>query len=254
MGSMLVVLGCLLAVAVAPQVAGAQQGQPSAGQSGQHAKRDNVDAVATLKRMHDYLRNATDLEFRTTISGRGDAEGSRNQGRVHFQIRQPNLFRVEAVVNGRTTVYVSDGKTLTVFRPQNGKYMQIPARDTIIGTMYGATGILAQQARLVDFFWTVDYLATVAEDVRVSDTGAAAMIGGKQCKRFSVKRLEDSWEVWLAQSDPPLPCRLISRRRDTSGHVQSNEFEWVSSPNFDDKTFVFTPPAGARKVEDYELD
>lgn len=245
--------GCLLALTA---------NLPAATAAGTPSPKTNIEkpvdpriasAAAMLRRMHDYLRNTNDLEFRTMLT-RDDKVGRSTRANVKFQIREPNLFRVEAVANGQTTIYLSDGKSLTVFRPRSGKYMQMPARDTIIGTMYGATGILAQQARVVDFFWTVDYLATIGEDVRVLDKGSVEKIDGQQCRRLSVDRMDDSWDVWVAEGDLPLPCKLVSRRRDTSAQVQSNYFEWTATPKFAADTFVFTPPAGARKVENYELD
>lgn len=213
-----------------------------------------VGAVATLRQMHDYLRNATDLEFRTTFNRYGATDARGKSGSAKFEIRKPNQFRVNASVKGQVTIYVSDGKTLSIFRPKSGKYMQIPAAETIIGTMYDATGILAQQARIVDFFWTVDYLEQFRADVRISNEGSVEEVAGRQCARFAVERMDDHWDVWIAKGEPPLPCRLVSRRRDTSAQVQSNDFEWTIDPKFATDTFVFKPPAGARKVDNYELD
>ena len=249
-----VVAVCLLALAAHLPQANARDLQGSPAKSENAVDPRVTSAAATLKRMHVYLREAADLEFRTTARDSGEVKALGRSGSARFQIRKPNLFRVEAVVDGQATIYVSDGKTLTIFRPGTGKYMQLPARDTIVGTMYGATGILAQQARIVDFFWTVDYLEVVGEDVRVLDKDAVQNISGHDCRRYSVDRMDDSWDVWIAQGDLPLPCRLISRRRDTSAQVQSNEFAWTATPKFTSDTFVFTPPAGARLVDDYELD
>lgn len=248
------VVVCLLASAAHLPQAVAGDSLGAAAKSENAADPRVASAAAALRRMHSYLREATDLEFRTTVRDAGEVKALGKSGSARFQIRKPNLFRVEAAVDGQTTIYVSDGKILTVFRPRSGKYMQLPARDTIIGTMYGATGILAQQARIVDFFWTVDYLEAVGEDVRVLDRGAVEKIAGQECRKFSVDRMDDSWDVWIAQGDLPLPCKLISRRRDTSAQVQSNVFTWTADPKFTTGDFEFTPPAGTRLVEDYELD
>lgn len=212
------------------------------------------DAIATLKRMHDFFRNSSDLEFSTTFRTSTEIQGYGTSGTARFFTRQPNLFRVETAAGRKRTIFVSDGQTLTIFRPAERAYTQMLARPSMIGTMYGATGMLAMQARIVDFLWTVDYLVTLGDDVRVASKGVGT-VAGRECNRFQVERMEDSWDVWLEQSDPPLPCKLVSRRRDDpSGMVQTNEFSWQRSPDVPSETFTFVPPPGSKKVDASELD
>jgi hypothetical protein len=118
--------------------------------------------------------------------------------------------------------------------------------------MYAAAGILAAQARVLDFFWTVDY-ASISEEVRVSAI-KATIVGNRKCNGFSVERFEDRWEVWLEATGVPMPCKLISRRKDGSAlTVQSNEFKWVMTPNYSAKTFEFSAPQGTNKVDIIDL-
>jgi hypothetical protein len=254
-GSMLLSTGLVLALAMIFPAFAADDAGATPNTADQVSDAATAEAVATLKRMHDYLRNRTDLEFRTTFSLTTEIPANGTRGSSHFQIRQPNLFRVEAVGGNASTVYVSDGKTVTIFRSKGRRYTQVMARDTIIGTMYSATGVLAEQARIVDFFWTVDYLTIAGEYVRIADKGVTETIAGRQCRRISVDRMHDSWEVWVAQADPPLPCKLVSRRRDDpSVPVHSNEFTWTTNPIFTTETFSLPAPPGSQKVEGFNID
>jgi hypothetical protein len=106
--------------------------------------------------------------------------------------------------------------------------------------MYAAAGVVGEQAWLLDFFWTVDYLAN--DDAKVVDSGVTDTIAGQHCRRISIDRMQESWDVWVAQT-PPLPCKLVIRRRDDpSAPVQTNEFTWVSDPAFTAETFTNTAP------------
>jgi hypothetical protein len=254
-GSMLLSTGIVLALAMIFPAFAAGDPETTAKTADQVSDAATAEAVATLNRMHDYLRNRTDLEFRTTFRRTAETLGLSKVGSAHFRIRRPNLFRVEAVEGNTSAIYVSDGKTLTIFRSKGQKYTQVMARDTIIGTMYAAIGVLAEQARIVDFFWTVDYLTIAGEYVRIADKGVTETIAGRQCRRISVDRMHDSWDVWVAQADPPLPCKLVSRRRDDpSVPVHSNEFTWTTNPIFTTETFSLPAPPGSQKVEGFKID
>ena len=194
--------------------------------------------------MHAYFLDTPDIEFQTSFNVTSDTPSAIKRGTAHFMLRQPNLFRVDLSSNDKSTVFSSDGTTLTIFRPAEGKYARIPARNTTMGTMYLAVGLLNIQARLVDFLWTVDY----GQNVKVAPSGTET-VAGNACNHFSVDRFEDIWDVWLGQTDPPLPCKLVSGQ--TVGNdrtVQTNEFSWNQKPAFSRQTFVFEPPEGSREV------
>ncbi len=116
-------------------------------------------------------------------------------------------------------------------------YAQLFAEDPILGTMFKAIGGLTLQAKLIEFFWTVDYLSIGAEDVKFT-AGGNTQFRDKTCRKYQVVRALEAWDVWIAQGGIPFLCRLISRTKDQSAYtVQSNELSWT-----------FKPPANARKV------
>ena len=206
------------------------------------------EAEATLMRMRDYIRDNPTLQFQTTFHSTGELRGAGSKGTARFYIRRPNSFRIEMTSNKRSTTSVSDGKTLTIFRPGQHKYAQLPAKDSILGTMYLAAGLMVIQARMIDFFWTVDFSASRGTSVTIAATGPQT-IGTRKCDGFTVERFEDKWEVWLETSGIPLPCKLVSRRLDGSGHTsQTNTFVWEVDQIPPPETFDFSPPKGSKEV------
>lgn len=206
-------------------------------------------SLAALGKMHAYMKDRRDLKFSVSFSISDAVLGRKTSGQAAFDVRRPNLFRVEVKSKGQATTYVSDGTTLTIFKPASRKYTQMPARDTVLGTMYAAAGLLNVPARILDFFWTVDYLATVKEDVRTK-TIANAQVGGRACLGLRVVRMEDQFDIWMQQTAPHLPCKLVSRRTDGGAEtIHRHVFSWTSSPQFGAKFFQFAPPANAKKVD-----
>jgi hypothetical protein len=245
------VMSCLLFAASYTASAAQDDRSLSVVGASQDVSRDAVDARAVLGRMREYFRNTADLEFETTFSIFGGSR--RERGRTLYRIRQPNFFHVDVVSGNKTYTFVSDGKALTIYRQKERKFAQMPARDSVVGTMYAAIGVLAIQARVLDFFWTVDY-ANMSGEVKVAAI-EAAIVGNRKCNGLSVERFEDRWEVWLEASGAPLPCKLVSRRKDGSSMtVQSNEFTWTTNPKFAPGTFEFLPPQGSKKVEAIGLE
>lgn len=245
-GVMCVVLGMAGGVVNNPATATEQAEQPS--------KAEAPDAAAALTQMRTFLLSQRDAAFRTWFQITTDIQGRDKRGTVHYIVRQPNLFRVELTIGKQVTLFLSDGKTLTIFRPSERKYTKLRAAETLMGSMYKASGMLALQVRVIDFLWTAEYFVTVGETVRVVDRGASR-IGDRQCRHITVERMHDQWDVWLQTSGAPLPCKLVSHRSDDPARaVQTNEFTWTIDPVIPPDTFTFAPPAGSKEVSASELD
>ena len=84
-------------------------------------------------------------------------------------------------------------------------------------------------SRVLDAFWTVDYLERLNEDVRTSPL-ADVKVSGRSCRGVRVVRFEDQFDFWLEPFAPHLPCKLVSRRSDGSSQsVMTHVFTWSTS-------------------------
>src|SRR5262245_2562356 len=109
------------------------------------------DVKAPLKRLHAYFESSPEIQFLTTFSSTSDTPGMNKRGTAHFFLRQRNQCRVEVSSNSGDYVFVSDGKTFTLYRPGDGEFARVRARSSIIGTMYVAVGLLNLHASFLDF-------------------------------------------------------------------------------------------------------
>ena len=215
----------------------------------QDAKPNDSDTARMLRTMHGYLKT-NDLAFRSQFSNNDKVLGGSRSGVAEFSVRGPNLFRVK-IDGGRSELFVSDGKALWVYRSASRKYVKFAAKDSVLGTMYAATGLMFMPTRILDAFWTVDYLETLDEDVRI-EALSDAKVSGRDCRGVRVVRFEDTFDFWLDPAAPHLPCKLVSRRSDGSSEaVTTHVFTWNTKPDFTAATFQFSPPKGAREADGF---
>jgi hypothetical protein len=203
---------------------------------------------ATLRRMHQYLVSAKDIEVTSKFSSVDQALGTSTSGSVHYILREPNLLRVTASLKRGKVIVVSDGELLTIHKPAARKYRRSPAPEDTLAGLYRAAGVLGVPTRMFDFFWSIDYLADIDAPAKLTKL-KSQKIRGKICDGINVKYGDDDWSVWLGRSDTPLPCRLVSRRKDSSAlTVQTNTFVWNVRPVIDAHTFQFAAPAGHKEI------
>jgi hypothetical protein len=235
--------GC---VALSPGDSLARDGAPSTGSP---ARAGVVPLEDMLRRMHDYL-TTNDLKFETQFSTKDSVLQTSSGGRAEFTIRQPNLFRIKINAGNKSDLFVSDGQSIWVQR--GSKFAQFMAKDTVLGTMYAAAGMMLMPSRILDAFWTVDYLEKVREDVRTSAIPDAT-IAGRLCRGIRVTRFEDEFDLWIDAAPPHRPCKLISQRSDgNSKAVSTHVFKWLDATGLAADAFRFSPPKGASRTDHFD--
>jgi hypothetical protein len=75
-------------------------------------------------------------------------------------------------------------------------------------------------------------------------------IMGVPCEHIALRGDEADMQLWVAQGDRPLPCRLVITYRAAEGQPQfwAQFSDWNFSPDVSDAQFAFTPPEGAAKI------
>lgn len=210
--------------------------------------------IELLKRMHTYLTESHRLSFSVDFEIDDRVLEIRSRGSGRLAIMKPNLFRVDIVNKGKAEVFVSDGKTLWIYKPSKRMFAEMPAGKTAIATMYSAAGLMNIPGRILDFFWTADYLESVGEDVRVTRI-RSQKIAGRTCEGVRVVRMVDRFDVWLEGKAPHLPCKLISRRTDGSSQtIFTHHFTWKTESSFQDTKFQFSPPPNVKRGDPLDLE
>ena len=185
--------------------------------------------------MHDYVKS-TPLDFETSFDAR-TLGAELYRGSVHFQIRQPNLLRIETSSGRNAYVVISDGKVLTIYDPKQRKFAQTTAPDSPAAAFGLFTGELGVESQVLDFLRVVDDVVAGSDDIKVAAVGSST-IGGRQCDKFTaVRRMGDDAGKLGGKERRPSPMWLVYRNVD--GPYQTNEFRWRPNPVFSQDTLLF---------------
>jgi len=212
------------------------------------------EASAALLRMGQTLR-AEQFSFQArTIRVYSEA----NDEPLHIfhtlkvTVHRPNRLLAESTGDDGSHKLIFDGKTLTLFSPQEKKYVSIPVPEgTIEKMLKEAVDDLGIDFPLADFL-SEDPNKAVLTGVTAGRMVNTVTIDGVPCDHlFFFQPPGIELELWLEKNDRSLPRRLVVTYRSLPG--QPNfiaEFsDWNLNIHPSGADFVFQPPAGAAQVE-----
>jgi hypothetical protein len=218
------------------------------------AQTPAVDPAATqiLRKMTDYLGGLEQFSVQT----RNNLEDLLESGhRVDFQIsadvtiRRPNKLHAERKGDQVDQAFYYDGQTLTLHNPSDRVYATEPAPGTIeemLDYVRESLGLIVPVADLV----YRNAFALLMQEVSMAVVIGKATIEGVRCDHLLFSRPGVDFQVWVADSGPPLPYKYIVT--DTGlfawmsiSTVMSN---WNTKPSLDDVRFTFVPPEDASLI------
>ncbi len=209
------------------------------------------EPAATFGRLRDYLVSKP-LDFQTTFVAHSDTLGTL-RGSLHFLVQRPNLFRIESSSGHGSYVVISDGKVMTIYKPKDEKYAQLPAPGSARQGLGLVTGLMAMESQTLVLLGVIEDIAAGGKGFQAT-RGNTEAIGGRPCDSFSIveatEEFTTKWKVWLEKSDVPLVCKFVTGSTESlADAMQTNEFTWKQEPVFPPDAFVFTPPKGSEKVD-----
>ena len=238
---------CLLATCllVAPLVAGAQDAAPErprrAIDPAASAVLDRMSAQ--LKGMQTYSISAT--ETRDEVLPLGYKLQSNQSTTVIVQ--RPDKMRVDVDGDIKTRTYIYDGKTLTVHAGDRGVYAQVPAPDTIGGTLQSLLD-RGVEMPLIDVLYQA-HEGTLLEGVRFARLVGETDIGGVACDHLAFRQATIDWQLWVEKGEHALPRKILITTRYEVGDPQySATMDWNLKPKVDRKAFAFKPSATDRQI------
>ena len=218
------------------------------------AQTPAVDPAATkiLKKMTDYLGGLKQFSVHT----RNNLEDLLESGhRVDFQISadvtisRPNKLHAERKGDQVDQTFYYDGKTLTLHNPSDRVYATEPAPNTIEEMLDYVRESLGLIVPVADLVYRNAY-PLLMQEVSMAVVIGKATIEGVRCDHLLFSRPGVDFQVWVADSGPPLPYKYIVT--DTGlfswmsiSTVMSN---WNTKPSLDDARFTFVPPDDASLI------
>ena len=216
------------------------------------AERD-AQTMAILQRMADFLSQAQRLSVTTEIgfdvvqaSGEKLEFGETRQ----FLIRRPDRLRIDITKrDGATSGFRFDGQEIAVFNTREQVYATAAKPGTLDAAIAYFINDLDMRFPLAELFST-QLAEALAAKVRTAYNVGPERIMGVPCEHLALRGDQSDMQLWVAQGDQPLPCRLVITYRTAEGQPQfwAQFSDWNLSPDVSDAQFVFTPPEGAARI------
>ncbi len=218
------------------------------------AQAPAVDPAATqiLKRMTDYLGSLKQFSVHT----QNTLEDVLDSGhRVDFDVSasvivsRPNKLRAERKGDLIDQIFYYDGKTLTLYNPSNKVYATEAAPGTIEGMLDFARQSLGLDIPAGDLVYR-NAFPLLMQDVTLAVVVGKTFIGGVKCDHLLFSRPGVNFQVWVADSGRPLPCKYVVTDTGTPAwlSVTTVMSDWNTAPAVADARFTFVPPKGTQAI------
>lgn len=210
---------------------------------------DKINPVVLDKliQMGDYLRSLK--KFHVDVKFDQDLvleSGQKIKTLGKSQMKVDGKTRLYALVDGdtQTREYFYNGKRLTQYSPALKYYTTVDAPNNISDTLHQVEKYYGLQLPMEDLFLfgsDQSQLDSLKETLYIGPS----VVDGKVCDHLAFRQDGIDWQLWIARSGNPLPCKLvITTTDDPSKPEYSAAYSWNLKPILKAANFTFTPGKG----------
>ncbi|HVP11226.1 MAG TPA: DUF2092 domain-containing protein [Phycisphaerae bacterium] len=222
-----------------------------------HVREIDAQVDPILKQMCDLLDGAK--AFRLRVRATMDRPVETGQlAQFHrtsdiTAVRPNRLYAVTDSDDGKWTAWYR-GKTLTVLDREANRYATeaVPGRtDQMLDYMVEHYDLVVPMADLLAGKTYDSLLANVQSGTYVG----LHSVGDVKCHHLLFRQENIDWQIWIDAGRQPLPRKLVityTQEPDQPQYVAVMD-NWDLAPVVSEKTFTFSPPAGANSVPMSEL-
>ncbi|WP_217424833.1 DUF2092 domain-containing protein [Pandoraea aquatica] len=233
----------------------AQQGAPASAPVAP-ANGVDPDAVQMLHTMGSYLQSLQRFRVFTELTGErvlADGQKLQHSARATLEVDRPNRLRavMKSARTEREIIY--DGRTATLFSPQQKYYASVPFQGTVGKLVEALRERYGVELPLADLF---SWGTPEAQHQKFDSAMFAGQdyVGNDLCDHYAFRQSGIDWQIWIASGDKPLPRKVVVTRTDDDARPQSiSILSWQPGFSIQPSTFEFRPPAGTKKIEAVQL-
>jgi hypothetical protein len=237
---------CVLAICAivlkSPALVAAQEEAASIDPEAEKILRQMAEHVQAINQFSFHMESTIDV-----VLTAGMKLQFAESGDVH--IRRPDRFRAAVEGDIRTQKMYYDGKTITLFNPDLNFYGQIDAPSTIHSAFAYALDSFGVEAPLADFI-PHNIGERLQDTVRLGYYVGLHSVNGVECHHLAFVEDEVDWQIWIENSETPLPRKIIITSNMVAGAPQFTTLlsDWNVTAQLPDSLFAFEKPAGAERI------
>lgn len=218
-----------------------------------HVRAQASDARTILKGMADYVSSQqtieltfdSDIEVITPLMEKIQFASSGD-----VLLSRPDRLRAHRVGGYADVSLFFDGKTVSIVGNHLNGYAQFVAPgsvDHLIEVLRAGHGVALPGA---DLLLSDPYRVLVAGVKEAKHIGRG-VIDGVECEHLAFRNFETDWQLWVEVGNTPIPRKLVISSKTVNSapqytlRIKSWKTGFLPAKN----AFVFTPPAGATKLD-----
>ena len=210
-------------------------------------------AVNALTRMGTFLRTLTDFGITANIVTEKvlqDGQKIQRISKVDLVSHRPNKLRASMTDDRSERTFVYDGVNFTIWAPQLRYYSTAPAPATMNELADQLEEKFNLELPLVDLFrWGSDGPASDFGTFTTATDVGPSQINGTTVEQYAFRQEGMDWQVWIQKGTFPLPRRIVMTTMTDDARPQHTIiYDWNLAPSFNDASFVFVPPDGAKEI------
>ena len=211
------------------------------------------DAARILKAMTDYTAGQksisatfdSDIEVITP-----DLQKLQFTSSGQIRLERPDKLRIKRTGGYTDVDLVFDGKTVSLYGNNAKAYVQADAAGTIdqlIDRLQSTAGGAMPGTDLLLSNSFDELTATVIEARHIGQ----GVIDGVECEHLAFRGVDTDWQIWVESGARPIPRKYVITSKTLAGAPQYSLKikEWKTDVPAEADTYVFKPPADAKKVD-----
>ncbi len=212
----------------------------------------NPEADQLLRAACANLSSAKAFTFKAEVWADAVVEGHKvaTTKTVEALVRRPDRVQMEVRSPKRSRGFWYDGKSLTLLDRAHNLYGSVAVPDTIDKVLDAANDKYGINFPLEDLLVNDPY-ASASVAIKGGAYFGKVIILGTPCHHIAFSTDKVDWQLWIQEGPNPLLRKLVItyKQEDTAPQFTAIFSDWKFKSSLPDKTFVFTPPKGAAKIE-----
>lgn len=223
--------------------------------AGETSKPGTIEPEAdqALRQMSDYLKSLKAFTLRTENTADELAlAGSKLQfgQTVNIHVKRPDRLRANAEGDLANQQFFFDGKSITLFNKDKNVYTTLEAPGTIEEALEYAQKTFDLSAPLADLIYP-DAYNVLTQNVHSGHYVGLHLVRGIQCHHLVFIQDDIDWQIWIENSQTPLPRKMVITSKWLAGAPQFTALMsyWKTAARLPQDLFIFTPPVTAQKID-----
>ncbi len=214
---------------------------------------DLKEALAELKLAADFLAEQQSLYFEAVLGyDVVQATGQKLEfgGSRKIAMRRPDRVKVEAESRDGTEVTLFfDGKSISIDLADENAYVSVEKPGSLDAAFDYLAEDLGVPTPLADLL-SSNFYADIADRIVAGFVVGESRIGETDCVHVAFSTDDIDVQMWIEDSDRPLPHRIVIAFRAVEGAPQfwTQLSNWNLKPKTPDSLFAYTPPKGAERI------